>query len=206
MPDAATLLVFAAAATLIILIPGPNHIYIAARSASQGRSAGIASALGVETGTLVHIAAAAIGLSALIASSAAAFDAVRYAGAAYLLFLGVRALRSRGGHTAAEPGRATRARAFAEGVVVNLLNPKVALFFLAFLPQFIDPQNGSTALQTLVLGLLMFAIGLTVDLLYALLAGALAGRLRRRATLDRVSGGILIALGAVAALSGGARR
>ena len=120
MPDAATLLVFAAAATLIVLIPGPNHVYIAARSVSQGRSAGIASALGVETGTLVHIAAAAFGLSALIASSATAFDAVRYAGAAYLLFLGIRALRSgKHGDATAEPVQATRGRAFAEGVVVN---------------------------------------------------------------------------------------
>jgi threonine/homoserine/homoserine lactone efflux protein len=205
MPDAATLLVFAAAATLIVLIPGPNHIYIAARSVSQGRSAGIASALGVETGTLVHIAAAAFGLSALIASSAAAFDVVRYAGAAYLVFLGVRALLRNGGHEAGTQDETTRSRAFAEGVVVNLLNPKVALFFLAFLPQFIDPANGSIVLQTLVLGLTMFAIGLAVDLLYALIAGALGGRLARRAALDRVSGGIYIALGAVAALSGGRR-
>jgi threonine/homoserine/homoserine lactone efflux protein len=205
MPDAATLLVFAAAATLIVLIPGPNHIYIAARSVSQGRSAGIASALGVETGTLVHIAAAAFGLSALIASSAAAFDVVRYAGAAYLVFLGVRALLRNGGHEAGTQDEATRSRAFAEGVVVNLLNPKVALFFLAFLPQFIDPANGSIVLQTLVLGLTMFAIGLAIDLLYALIAGALGGRLRQRAVLDRVSGGIYIALGAVAALSGGRR-
>jgi threonine/homoserine/homoserine lactone efflux protein len=205
MPDAATLLVFAAAATLIVLIPGPNHIYIAARSVSQGRGAGIASALGVETGTLVHIAAAAFGLSALIASSAAAFDVVRYAGAAYLVFLGVRALLRNGGHEAGTQDEATRSRAFAEGVVVNLLNPKVALFFLAFLPQFIDPANGSIVLQTLVLGLTMFAIGLAIDLLYALIAGALGGRLRQRAVLDRVSGGIYIALGAVAALSGGRR-
>jgi threonine/homoserine/homoserine lactone efflux protein len=205
MPDAATLFVFAAAATLIVLIPGPNHIYIAARSVSQGRSAGIASALGVETGTLVHIAAAAFGLSALIASSAAAFDVVRYAGAAYLVFLGVRALLRNGGHEAGTQDETTRSRAFAEGVVVNLLNPKVALFFLAFLPQFIDPANGSIVLQTLVLGLTMFAIGLAIDLLYALIAGALGGRLRQRAVLDRVSGGIYIALGAVAALSGGRR-
>jgi threonine/homoserine/homoserine lactone efflux protein len=205
MPDAATLFVFAAAATLIVLIPGPNHIYIAARSVSQGRSAGIASALGVETGTLVHIAAAAFGLSALIASSAAAFDVVRYAGAAYLIFLGVRALLRDGGHETGTEQPATRSRAFAEGIVVNLLNPKVALFFLAFLPQFIDPANGSIVLQTLVLGLTMFAIGLAIDLLYALVAGALGGRLKQRAVLDRVSGGIYIALGAVAALSGGRR-
>jgi threonine/homoserine/homoserine lactone efflux protein len=205
MPDAATLLVFAAAATLIVLIPGPNHIYIAARSVSQGRSAGIASALGVETGTLVHIAAAAFGLSALIASSAAAFDVVRYAGAAYLVFLGARALLRDGGHESGAQQEATRGRAFAEGVVVNLLNPKVALFFLAFLPQFVDTANGSIVLQTLVLGLTMFAIGLAIDLLYALIAGALGGRLKQRAVLDRVSGGIYIALGAVAALSGGRR-
>ncbi len=206
MPDAATLLLFAVTATAIILIPGPNHVYIAARSVAQGRGAGLASAFGVEAGTLVHIAAAAFGLSALIASSAVAFDVVRYAGAAYLFVLGIKALRRGGGHAEVAQPQTTRGRAFAEGVVVNVLNPKVGLFFLAFLPQFIDPAAGSLVLQTIVLGLLMFAIGLVVDLVYVAVAGALGGRLAQRAALDRVSGGIYIALGAVAALSGGGRR
>jgi threonine/homoserine/homoserine lactone efflux protein len=204
MPGTATLLVFAAATALLVVIPGPNQIYITARSVSQGRSAGIASALGVETGTLVHVAAAAVGLSALIASSAAAFDAVRYAGAAYLVFLGVRALRS-GDEAASAPAGAPLRRAFAEGVMVNVLNPKVALFFLAFLPQFVDPARGSVAAQTLVLGAVLFGIALAMDLLYAVAASGLGARLRSRRRLNRITGGVYLVLGAAAALSGGRR-
>jgi threonine/homoserine/homoserine lactone efflux protein len=210
MPETTTLLLFAAAAAALIAIPGPNAIYIAARSLSQGRTAGLASALGVETGTLIHVAAAAAGLSALVASSAAAFDTIRYLGAAYLVFLGLRALRSRGAHAAAvEAEPQPLRRAFAEGVLVNVLNPKVALFFLAFLPQFTDPDRGPVATQTLVLGAVMFAIALAADLLYALAADAVGTRLRRRAGAARrqaqVTGGIYLALGAVAAFAGGSR-
>jgi threonine/homoserine/homoserine lactone efflux protein len=210
MPELTTLLLFAAACTALIAIPGPNAIYIAARSLSQGRSAGVASALGVETGTLVHIAAATVGLSAVVASSATAFDAIRYLGAAYLVLLGIRALRGGGQHAdAAERERSSLRRDFAEGVLVNVLNPKVALFFLAFLPQFTDPAAGPVATQTLVLGAVMFVIALAADLLYALGADALGARLRRRPGAarrqGRLTGGIYLALGAVAALSGGHR-
>src|ERR1700741_550848 len=179
MPELTTLLVFAAASIVLVAIPGPNHIYIVARSISQGRGAGLASALGVETGTLVHVTAAALGLSAVIASSATAFNLVRYLGAAYLVYLGIRALTRRDGDAGeAEVADAPLRRTFAEGVMVNVLNPKAALFFLAFLPQFIDPGRGPVATQTLVFGAVIFAIALVTGLVYALAASAVGGRLR----------------------------
>ena len=207
MPEITTLLLFAAASFALVVIPGPNQVYIVTRSLAQGRGAGLASALGVEVGTLVHVAAAAAGLSALIASSATAFDAVRYAGAAYLIFLGARALLRRGDDAEqAAPAPAPLRRTFAEGVVVNVLNPKVALFFLAFLPQFVDISQGAVALQTLVLGVVIFGVALCTDVAYALGASALGSRLRRRSGFHRaqhrISGGVYIALGAAAALSG----
>jgi threonine/homoserine/homoserine lactone efflux protein len=210
MPETTTLLLFAAASAALIAIPGPNAIYIAARSLSQGRTAGLASAFGVETGTLIHVGAAAAGVSALVASSATAFDTIRYLGAAYLVVLGIRAWRSGAQHSAAvDAERQSVRRTFAEGVLVNVLNPKVALFFLAFLPQFTDPDRGSVATQTLVLGAVMFVIALAADLFYALAAGALGARLRGRAGAARrqsqLTGGIYLALGAVAAVAGSHR-
>jgi threonine/homoserine/homoserine lactone efflux protein len=143
MPDLPSLLLFAGSAATLVLVPGPNLIYIVTRSVEAGRRAGFASMLGVETGTMVHVAAAAFGLSALLASSAVAFEIVKYAGVAYLVYLGVRALRSRD-HEADSPATETgMRRTYAEGVLVNVLNPKVSLFFLAFLPQFVDPAGGS---------------------------------------------------------------
>lgn len=199
MPETTTLLLFAVAAAALVAIPGPNLIYIATRSLSQGQRAGFASALGVEAGTLVHVAAAAAGLSALIASSATAFTVVKYAGAAYLVFLGVRALRTRSTTELAADGAAPPlSRAFAEGVLVNVLNPKVALFFLAFLPQFIDPARGSAALQTLVLGAVFFAVAFVLDVLYVLAAGAV-GRKLKGARTHTVAGVIYLALGGFAA-------
>jgi threonine/homoserine/homoserine lactone efflux protein len=212
MPDPSTLLVFALAALALIAVPGPNLIYIATRSVGEGRGAGLASALGVETGTLLHIAAAAVGLSALIASSATAFTLVKYAGAAYLVCLGIRALRAK--ETAAPHGAGPRralARVYLEGALVNLLNPKVALFFLAFLPQFLDPARGSTSVQVLALGLVFFSLALTMDLAYALAAGALGAWLRGKGGIMRrqryLAGGVYLVLGAAAALAdGGPRR
>jgi threonine/homoserine/homoserine lactone efflux protein len=207
VPETRTLALFAVAAVVLIAIPGPNAIYIAARSMSQGRAAGIASALGVEAGTLVHVAAAAVGLSALIASSEVAFDGIRYLGVAYLLLLGIRALRGEGGEAAPDASPTSLRRAFAEGLLVNVLNPKVALFFLAFLPQFTDPDLGALGGQTLVLGVVFFAIALAMDLIYALAASAVGARIpwgaaaaRRR---ERLTGAIYLALGVLAAVAGG---
>ena len=187
MPAPATLLVFALAASVLVAIPGPNHIYIVTRSIAQGRRIGLASAFGVETGTLVHISAATVGLSALVASSAVAFDTLRYAGAAYLAYLGIRALL-RDDAIELDGGAAppSARRAYLDGVLVNVLNPKVALFFLAFLPQFVDPARGATSTQILVLGLVVFAIATTSDVVYALAAGALGGWLRSRPAFVRV--------------------
>jgi threonine/homoserine/homoserine lactone efflux protein len=211
MPAPSTLLVFALAAGVLVAIPGPNHIYIVTRSIAQGRTVGLASALGVETGTLVHISAATVGLSALIASSAMAFNTLRYAGAAYLAYLGIRALLRNDRLDVEGPAaeRPSLRRAYLDGILVNVLNPKVALFFLAFLPQFVD-QTRPASTQILVLGLVVFTIATTSDVAYALAAGALGGWLRSRRAFARVqryvTGCIYLGLAAVAAAAGGERR
>jgi threonine/homoserine/homoserine lactone efflux protein len=206
VPAASTLAVFAVASLVLIAIPGPGVIYIVTRSLQQGRAAGLVSMLGVEAGALVHVAAAAAGLSALLASSAVAFGVVKYLGAAYLILLGLQALRRRG-HRAAELAPPTsRTRLFRQGVLVQVLNPKVAVFFLAFLPQFVDPGTGAPAAQIAVLGLEFTLIAVLSDGLYALVAGGLGDRLRRsarlRRRLDRLSAGVYLALGTVAAVTG----
>lgn len=152
MPDAATLGVFAAAALALLVVPGPSVLYIVARGVEGGRSAGLVSMLGVQAGALVHILFAAVGLSAVLASSATAFSIVKWAGAAYLVWLGLRLVLSRDENEArfsvsAGTGRQKLSRAFAQGVVVNVFNPKTALFFLAFLPQFVDPSSGAAWAQ-----------------------------------------------------------
>lgn len=208
MPDPSTLLVFSLAAVALIAVPGPNLIYITARSIGEGRRAGLASALGVESGTLVYVAVTAAGLSALLASSQVAFSVVRYAGAAYLIFLGIRALRQAGQPAATDSGVGARSpiKAYRQGLLVQLLNPKVALFFLALFPQFLDPAAGSLALQIVVLGALMAALGLLIDVIYALAAGALGSWLRAHPKAarrqDYFTGIVYLALGAAAALSG----
>ena len=156
MPAASTLALFALAALALIAIPGPNMVYVATRSMSEGRRSGFASALGLLTGTMLNVVAAAAGLSALIASSSTAFDALRYLGAAYLVYLGLRALFTRAANGAgAAPRPVSLARAYRQAIVVQLLNPKVALFFLAFLPQFVDPARGPVWTQVLVLGAIL---------------------------------------------------
>jgi len=158
MPPTATLVVFAAAATALIVVPGPAVLYIVAQSVEQGRLAGFVSALGVAVGGLVHVTAAAIGLSALVLSSATAFTAVKLAGAAYLVGLGLHALLVHK-HVAENvvPRVRRLRRLFGQGVLVNILNPKTALFFFAFLPQFVDRDAGSPAAQLAVLGLVFVA-------------------------------------------------
>jgi threonine/homoserine/homoserine lactone efflux protein len=202
VPSPSTLALFALAALALIAIPGPNMIYIATRSMSEGRSAGFASALGLLTGTGINVAAAAIGLSALIASSDTAYDVIRYAGAAYLVYLGIKALRSHGEHAEAAPPRGS---AYRQAIVVQLLNPKVTLFFLAFLPQFVDPQAGPVWTQILVFGAVLGALGFAMDCGYALAASSAARRLSGFRHGQRITGAVYIALGAVAALTGGRR-
>lgn len=214
VPNPSTLAVFVAAAMALILVPGPNHVYIVTRSLSEGRRAGVASAFGVETGTLVHSAATAIGLAALIASSATAFRVVQYLGAAYLIYLGLRKLLSGGTGTGnGQPdlrGRGSLRRVYLEGMAVNVLNPKVALFFLALLPQFVDPAAGSVPVQLFTLGVVMAMLGLSVDLLYALGAGSVGAWTRGRLNLQRsqryLSGLVYLGLGVATALASPGRR
>jgi threonine/homoserine/homoserine lactone efflux protein len=209
MPELSTLLLFTASALALVAIPGPNHVYIIARSIDQGRAAGFASSFGVETATLLHVGAAAAGLSAALASSATAFSIVKYAGVAYLIYLAVKTFTAPAEQRDAAPPPAAGSRVFLEGLVVNLLNPKVALFFLALLPQFVDPAAGPAWTQILVLGTILATIGLASDLLYALGAGGAGARLRGSAIFARrrryVAGGVYLAL-AVVALVGGRRR
>jgi threonine/homoserine/homoserine lactone efflux protein len=208
MPDPSTLALFAAAAVGLLLIPGPAVLYVVTRSVDQGRAAGLASVAGIHVGTLVHVVAAALGLSALLVSSAVAYDTVRWLGAAYLVWLGLQRLLARDEDD--RPGRPRRERGlggvFAQGVVVNVLNPKTALFFFAFLPQFVDPSSGSVAFQVVVLGVAFVLLGLVSDGAYALLAATGAGWLRRRPGVARTSrlasGGILVTLGLTTALAG----
>ena len=204
MPDTSTLLVFAAAALALIVVPGPAVLYIVAQSIDRGRLAGVVSALGVAVGGLVHVTAAAIGLSSLLVSSATAFSVVKYAGAAYLIGLGLWTLfRRREEASPALPKERKLSRRFWQGVVVNVLNPKTALFFFAFLPQFVDPDKGSAALQIGVLGLVFVALAVLSDSVWALAAGTASERLRgnRRflAVQRYVSGSVFVGLGALTA-------
>ena len=205
--DPETLVLFTLASAALIAVPGPAVLYIVTRSIHQGRRAGVASVLGIETGALVHVLAAAVGVSALLASSALAFSVVKYAGAAYLVALGLWTLFSGSANAAGAPPReVSLRRVFGQGVLVNALNPKVALFFLAFLPQFVDPDAAHAVLQIALLGVVFVAIALVLDLAWALAADAAGGLLRRSRRFLRaqryVSGGVYLGLGAATALAG----
>jgi threonine/homoserine/homoserine lactone efflux protein len=198
MPSAETYGLFVVASLLLLVIPGPAVLYIVSRSVDQGRAAGFASVLGVTTGTLIQIAFATAGLSALILESAVAFDVVKYAGAAYLIVLGVMRLRDRSDvHVERQPR--TLRRLYTQGVIVNTLNPKTALFIFALLPQFVDRDAGHVWLQVLVLGLTLCALGLLSDGAYAMTAGVVADRLRRSSLQRWVGGTVLVGLGIAAA-------
>jgi len=205
MPHLSTFLVFVATALVLLAIPGPAVLYVVSRSIDQGRRGGLASVLGITTGTVVHITLATAGLSSLILASRAAFDAVKYAGAAYLIALGVRRLLTR----AAEDAAATRAprslrRAYTQGVVVNLTNPKTIVFIFAFIPQFVDVGAHHVWLQVLLLGLTFAFLGMLSDSLYAVAAGTVADRLRDSRGMARFQrwfgGSVLVGLGVAAAV------
>jgi threonine/homoserine/homoserine lactone efflux protein len=200
--------VFAATALVLLVIPGPAVLYVTTRSAAHGRRAGFVSLLGIHTGSLVHIVASVVGLSALLVASAAAFSVVKLAGGAYLVYLGVRTIAGRGGGANADATSGRRGRRephdlrrlYLDGVVVNVLNPKTALFFLAFLPQFVDPDRGPVWTQTLVLGLLFTLLGMLSDGTYALASAQIGSWFRRRRPASRsrgrfVEGGLLVGLG-----------
>lgn len=206
MPDAASFSLFFAAAIVLAVTPGPGMFYVLARSIKGGRREGYASAAGTAVGGLFHVVAAAFGISAVLAASAEAFTVVKYAGAAYLIYLGIRALM-----TPEEPPEMNSAerresrRAFYQGITTEVLNPKTALFFLAFIPQFVNPQ-GAVVLEFILLGCISVFLNTSMDVIVATLAGPIGAQLKRRAGLRRAqrvfSGVSLIALGAYVALSG----
>jgi threonine/homoserine/homoserine lactone efflux protein len=202
-----SLLLFVTGAAVLLVIPGPAVTYVVSRSIGHGRAAGLVSVLGIVTGTLCHVVAAALGISALLASSAVAFQFVKYLGAAYLIYLGIKTLRRTDEQLVeADNGETKLVRIYGQGLLVNLLNPKTALFFLAFLPQFVDPARGHVTLQIMQLGILFALMGWFSDSVYAVIAGTVAERIRGSLRLRRaqrnVSGGALIALGLASAFSG----
>ena len=211
MPPVSHIGLFVAAAIALLLTPGPAVLYIVTRSVEQGRVAGLVSVLGICSGTLVHVVAAALGLSALLVSSARLFTTVRYAGAGYLIVLGIQTLVSRQPLvTYVAVDRAVLRRVFTQGVIVNLLNPHTALFFFAFLPQFVEPSSGHVAVQMLALGLLFVGLSATTDSGWALAAGSAGDWIKRHPRFSSgqryVTGGALIALGAATAVSGNGRK
>ncbi len=200
-----TYALFIATALALLAIPGPAVLYVVSRSIDQGRSAGLASVLGITSGTVVHVTLATIGLSSLVLASKVAFDAVRYVGAAYLVFLGVRRLLTRPVEEDLE-SRAPRTTRdlYTQGLIVNLLNPKTIVFIFAFIPQFVDVNAGHVWLQVMLLGLTFAGLGLASDSLYAVVAGTVADRLRGTPFIARVErwfgGSVLIGLGVAAAI------
>ncbi len=210
MPDATTYGLFVLASLALTLVPGPAVLYIVARSVEGGRPAGLISVLGIGAGGFVHVAFAALGLSALLVSSAVAFAVVKWLGVAYLIYLGIGRLLARDEEDVAPTvGNEPLTRVFSQGVVVNVLNPKTALFFLAFLPQFVDPSGGAVTAQIALLGTTFVVLALCTDGLYALLSGTAADWLRRknggrrfRRAARYVFGGVYLALGAATAISG----
>jgi threonine/homoserine/homoserine lactone efflux protein len=213
MPTLSALELFAIAALALIVIPGPAVLYIVSQSVGHGRKSGLAAVAGVEIGAFVHVAGAALGVSAIIASSTTAFSVLKLAGGAYLVVLGIKRLRERDAGPGDE-GVLGRVRplgaSFRQGMIVSALNPKTALFFLAFLPQFVDPQRGHAALQAAVLGVVFIAIATLSDSIWALSSGTFATLLRRSARARRAeryaSGGILVGLGVLATLAHPAHR
>jgi threonine/homoserine/homoserine lactone efflux protein len=210
MPDASTLVLFIAACVVLLITPGPAVLYIVTRSIDQGRAAGVLSALGISLGTLVHVLAAALGLSALLVSSVMALNVVKYLGAAYLIMIGIRTLLTPAKpHTSVPLTPLPRRIIFWQGMVVNVLNVKLALFILAFLPQFIDPTR-SVAPQILLLGGILVVLGFVNDSLYALTSGTLGGWLKRSPAFLQVqryvAGVSYIGLGITAALTGSSKQ
>jgi threonine/homoserine/homoserine lactone efflux protein len=207
MPDSSTVLIVALASLVLVVIPGPAVIYILTRSVSQGKAAGLASAIGVNLGSTFHVLAAVAGLSVLLASSAHAYTIVKWLGVGYLAWIGYRTLVAKDAeYTEPDIRRHSLRRIFFQGVVVNVLNPKVAIFFLAFLPQFVDSTSPNPPLQTFILGMTLVVIGLLSDSIYALIGGGLGDLFRRRpgaARATRLTAGITyLALAGISAATG----
>lgn len=206
MPALETIILFMAAALALNVMPGPSILYVMSRSVGQGRTAGLVSALGLGTGSLIHAGGAALGLSVILAYSPLAYTVVKYLGAGYLVYLGVRILRVRDRQlSTAVLAHVSLTSVFWQGVVTELLNPKIVLFFMSFLPQFVGPARGSVAGQTLFLGLLFHVTGVPINMLVAVVGGAIASWLSQNPVFERVrnglAGAVLIGLGIRLALS-----
>ncbi len=211
MPTIPNFSLFLVASLTLLLTPGPAVMYVVTRSVDQGRKAGLISVLGIQTGTFVHVLGAALGISALLLSSALVFDLVKYLGAAYLIYLGVRKLMTPVKREEIVVTQEKNLRAtYLQGVVVAVLNPKTALFFLAFLPQFVDASQGQATLQTLMLGVSFLVMALVTDGTYAILSGTAGGWLKTSKWYLRfqryVAGGVYVGLGLIAAFSGSNRK
>jgi threonine/homoserine/homoserine lactone efflux protein len=212
MPDSATLLTFVGITAVFAAVPGPSNLFVVSQGLRAGHLAGLAAAAGCALGALTYVAATTVGLAAVLASSAPALSVLHYVGGAYLLFLGIRLLRDRDAFLASDVGGSgpphppQKARFLRRGLLVELSNPKVALFFLAFFPQFVDPHQGPAWSQILILGGIFSAIGLTSDSLYALASGAIRKSVVSSSRLlpwsNRASGTMCLGLGAWSILSG----
>jgi threonine/homoserine/homoserine lactone efflux protein len=204
MFDSHRFFIFLAAAVVLAVTPGPGIFYVLARSLAGGRREGIHSSVGTFVGGLFHVFAAALGVSAILAASAVAFHTVKYAGAAYLVWLGIRMIRSRNVEMTAAPSTPSQG-AFRQGIITEILNPKTALFFLSFIPQFITPERGHVFLQFIVLGILSVSLNTAADLVVVTLAIPIERKLKSSATFrrrQRVASGLgMIGLGAYVALS-----
>lgn len=205
MSDINSFISFAIASVALLVIPGPAVLYIINRSVSDGRTIGYAGVVGIELGTFMHVLAATVGLSAILAASPNAFNAVKYSGAGYLVFVGLRTLSRKPAAIDSSAISMTRMQAFRQGFVINTLNPKIALFFLSFLPQFIDQDKKSNAVQSLTLGTVFVICGFITDGIYALTASSLREVLVKGKALPFVqryiAGVVFIGLGLVAALA-----
>lgn len=207
MFEQSQLIIFISASIALLLLPGPAVLYITARSANQGRVAGFVSVLAIEAANLMQAVAAGLGLSAILLSSALAFDVVKYLGAAYLIYLGIKKLLTKEeSSTSQEVKRESLSQIFWQGFIINILNPKTALFFFAFLPQFVNPEKGNVTLQNLLLGVLFVALAFVTDSIYAFVASSLAEKLNTNANFQKgqkyFAGLVYIGLGVTTALTG----
>jgi threonine/homoserine/homoserine lactone efflux protein len=205
VPDLNSLISFAVASVALLVIPGPAVIYIVNRSVADGRQIGLAAVVGLELGTFMHVLAATVGLSAILATSENAFNVVKYLGASYLVLIGLRTLTRKPEAINTSVSSMTQSQAFRQGFIINTLNPKIALFFLSFLPQFIDPNISSNARQSLILGSVFVLCGFVIDGIYALTASSLREVLVKGKALpfiqQYVAGVVFVLLGAAAALA-----
>ena len=205
MPDLNSLISFTVASVALLVIPGPAVIYIVNRSVADGRQIGLAAVVGLELGTFMHVLAATVGLSAILATSENAFNVVKYLGASSLVLIGLRTLTRKPEAISTSASSMTQSQAFRQGFIINTLNPKIALFFLSFLPQFIDPNISSNARQSLILGSVFVLCGFVIDGIYALTASSLREVLVKGKALpfiqQYVAGVVFVLLGAAAALA-----